>query len=166
MSEQRYDQVDVFTAGALGEPGHRLFLLQVVAGTEVITVKAEKVQVARMATYFAELLADLARPGHLPEDLDLRYPVDFDWAAGAISIVYDDVTDRLKVSIIEMGDEPEQLDLAALTFDITREQAAAFAIHATSVVEAGRPACPLCGHPIDPDGHACPRTNGNRPPAL
>ncbi|MHB8593573.1 MAG: DUF3090 family protein, partial [Acidimicrobiales bacterium] len=44
-------------------------------------------------------------------------------------------------------------------------QAAAFAIRATSLVEAGRPPCPLCGLPLDPSGHQCPRTNGHRPPA-
>ena len=47
---------------------------------------------------------------------------------------------------------------------LTREQAAAFAIHATRLVEAGRPPCPLCSLPLDPAGHDCPRTNGHRPP--
>jgi hypothetical protein len=27
------------------------------------------------------------------------------------------------------------------------------------VVESGRPDCQWCSHPIDPDGHACPRMN-------
>jgi len=48
---------------------------------------------------------------------------------------------------------------------LSREQAAAFAIHATRLVEAGRPPCPLCALPLDPAGHDCPRTNGHRPPA-
>ena len=48
---------------------------------------------------------------------------------------------------------------------LSREQAAAFAIHATTLVEAGRPPCPLCALPLDPAGHICPRTNGHRPPA-
>jgi len=30
------------------------------------------------------------------------------------------------------------------------------------VVAAGRPPCPLCGLPLDPDGHVCPRQNGYR----
>jgi hypothetical protein len=33
------------------------------------------------------------------------------------------------------------------------------------LVRAGRPACPLCGNPMDPEGHSCPRTNGHRSPA-
>ena len=31
-----------------------------------------------------------------------------------------------------------------------------------SVVAAGRPACPFCTLPLDPDGHICPRQNGFR----
>jgi len=29
------------------------------------------------------------------------------------------------------------------------------------VVAAGRPPCPLCGNPLDPEGHVCPRQNGH-----
>ena len=47
-----------------------------------------------------------------------------------------------------------------------REQMAALAIRATSLVSSGRPPCPFCGYPIDPRGHACPKTNGHRPPSL
>jgi uncharacterized repeat protein (TIGR03847 family) len=38
--------------------------------------------------------------------------------------------------------------------------ARAFAQRAQRVVSAGRPACPFCGEPLDPDGHVCPRANG------
>ena len=31
------------------------------------------------------------------------------------------------------------------------------------VVAAGRPPCPLCGAPMDPAGHVCPRSNGHHP---
>jgi hypothetical protein len=29
-------------------------------------------------------------------------------------------------------------------------------------VSAGRPPCPLCGLPLDTEGHICPRQNGHR----
>jgi len=29
------------------------------------------------------------------------------------------------------------------------------------VCAAGRPICPLCGGPMDPDGHTCVRSNGH-----
>ncbi|WP_225805177.1 DUF3090 family protein, partial [Streptomyces sp. NK15101] len=33
---------------------------------------------------------------------------------------------------------------------------------ALDVVNAGRPPCPLCSLPLDPEGHVCPRQNGYR----
>lgn len=41
--------------------------------------------------------------------------------------------------------------------------ARAFSKRAQALLAAGRPACPFCGLPLDPDGHVCPRTNGKRP---
>jgi uncharacterized repeat protein (TIGR03847 family) len=42
---------------------------------------------------------------------------------------------------------------------VTRAQAAAFIERASELVAAGRPLCPFCGLPSDPDGHFCPRAN-------
>jgi len=47
---------------------------------------------------------------------------------------------------------------------ITRAHAASLARTGWELVGAGRPTCTLCGHPIDPEGHSCPRTNGHGPP--
>ena len=40
--------------------------------------------------------------------------------------------------------------------------ARAFVRRALAVVAAGRPDCPFCGQPMDPEGHVCPRANGYR----
>lgn len=42
---------------------------------------------------------------------------------------------------------------------LTRQQVAAFILRASELLEAGRPLCPFCGLPLDPDGHFCPRAN-------
>jgi uncharacterized repeat protein (TIGR03847 family) len=60
--------------------------------------------------------------------------------------------------------EPDAETGESVRLAMTREQAAALAIRGTELVEAGRPPCPLCGYPLDPRGHVCPRTNGHRPP--
>jgi uncharacterized repeat protein (TIGR03847 family) len=39
--------------------------------------------------------------------------------------------------------------------------ARSFVARAMAVVAAGRPPCPLCGQPLDPQGHLCPRRNGS-----
>ncbi len=51
-------------------------------------------------------------------------------------------------------------------FYATRSQMRALGEHALQVVQAGRPDCPLCGRPIDADGHFCPRTDGHAFPIL
>jgi len=41
----------------------------------------------------------------------------------------------------------------------TRPQVRAMAARSAVVVSAGRPPCDLCGQPMDPSGHRCPRWN-------
>jgi uncharacterized repeat protein (TIGR03847 family) len=152
-----------FTVGAEGPVGRRVFLLQCRSGDTLVTLKAEKQQVSVLADYLGRLLADLDRPGPLPEELELEEPTEPHWVIGTLGVSYDETQDRIVLVAEELVAEDEEGDMARFT--VTREQAAAFAIRATSLVEAGRPPCPLCGGPLDPSGHQCPRTNGHRPPA-
>ncbi len=154
--------LDRFTVGTEGPVGRRVFLLQCRASSGLLTLKVEKQQVAVLAEYLGRILRDLDRPAHLPEDLELEEPLEPHWAIGTLGVTYDDVLDRIVLVAEELVPEDEDGDMAR--FAVTREQAAAFAIRATSLVEAGRPPCPLCGLPLDPSGHECPRTNGHRPP--
>lgn len=151
---------DQFSVGTNGPVGQRLFLLHFAQGTTEVTLKVEKRQVAELATVLAQMVRRLGRPGHLPEDLDFDVTAEPDWVVGTISVSYDTALERVVVIVEEAGDGGAVVRVA-----ITREQAAAAAIRATSLVEAGRPPCPLCGYPLDPAGHECPRTNGHRPPA-
>lgn len=148
-----------FSVAATGPVGQRVFLLHFAQEGIRVTVKVEKQQVAVLATYLARIVRELGRPEHLPEDLDFEVDVEPDWVVGTIGVSYDRDADRLVVVVEEAGDEGTVARLS-----VTREQAAAFAIRATTLVEAGRPPCPLCGLPLDPSGHDCPRTNGHRPP--
>ena len=165
-----FDAPDHCTVGVLGEVGHRLFLFYCRQGLTETTVKVEKQQVAVLARYLGRIVKELGRPGHLPEDLDFYRTEEFEWVVGTIGVSYDEELDRIVVVLEEIGvdddeqDEDEEGAGQVLRVALTREQAAAFAIHATLLVEAGRPPCPLCELPLDPAGHDCPRTNGHRPP--
>lgn len=55
-------------------------------------------------------------------------------------------------------DDPDGPDLVRVRLTPTR--ARAFAERALRTVASGRPPCPLCGQPLDPAGHLCPRRNG------
>ncbi len=163
MSEHDIDLPDEFTVGTVGPVGQRVFLLQSRRGAEILTLKVEKQQVAVLASYLARIVREVGRPGHLPQDVAFRSDEEAAWIIGTIGVSYDEDTSRVVVVAEELVPENEESSVAR--FSITLEQAATFAITATGLVEAGRPPCPLCGLPLDPAGHDCPRTNGHRPPA-
>jgi uncharacterized repeat protein (TIGR03847 family) len=160
-----YDlSADRLVVGTVGEVGNRLFLLQCRQGPVLLTLKIEKQQVAAIAELLARLLRDRRRGGPVPDELPLEEPAEPAWAVGTIGVSYDESEDRIVLVIEELVPEDETGDIARLS--ISEDQAAGFAVQATRLIEAGRPPCPLCGSPLDPSGHECPRTNGHRPPAV
>ena len=48
----------------------------------------------------------------------------------------------------------------SLRVSLSPPDARAFARRSAALVSAGRPPCPFCGGPLDPNGHICPRANG------
>lgn len=166
------------TVGTLGPVGERVFVLQVSEGARTITLKLEKAQVGALSRYLGRMLRDLTRPHELPSgaELELKAFTEPDFVVRALAVTYDDALDRIVLVADEVDrsvgheeESPEELfDLepegASVRLAMTRDQAAALAIRGTELVEAGRPPCPLCGYPLDPRGHVCPRTNGNQAP--
>ena len=163
MTEHDLDAPDEFTVGTVGPVGDRTFMIQCRQGSERLTLKVEKQQVAVLASYLARIVREIGRPGSLPQEVTFDTDDEPAWVVGTIGVSYDDQTARIVVVAEELVEEDEESSVAH--FSLTLEQAAAFAIVATGLVEAGRPPCPLCGLPLDPSGHDCPRTNGHRPPA-
>jgi uncharacterized repeat protein (TIGR03847 family) len=164
--------VDRFTAGTVGPPGERVFYLQAVAGTEVVTLRLEKQQVAAMAQYLAGLLSDLPPPdeAEVPVDVDLVEPVQEAWIVGQIGIAFDEDRDRMVVSAEEIEVlDPDDEDAEPVSgggvarVALTRGQVQAFIVRAARLVTSGRPTCPLCGRPVDSEGHTCLKTNGHKP---
>ncbi len=167
-SSFRFDEPEVFTAGALGEPGARTFFFQVAEAGQVVSLKCEKQQVAALAQYLAELLADLppVAPALSPAQLGLVEPVLAEWIAGSMGVAYDEDDDRFVVVVDELVDEEEPPEAPGVArFRLTPAQVAAFVPFAEELVGQGRPLRPLCGRPMDPAGHACPRTNGHHRPS-
>jgi uncharacterized repeat protein (TIGR03847 family) len=160
--------VDYLTVGAVGEPGHRTFYLQASQGAQLVTLKIEKQQVRALAERLLPMVReDLPTASPAP---DLAEPVLAEWPIGALRILEDRDNNQIVVmaeEIVEFDEEGEPLITGGLArFGATRAQIAALARRGMELVEAGRPLCPLCGFPLDPEDHACPRTNGNRSPTL
>jgi uncharacterized repeat protein (TIGR03847 family) len=153
-----FDAPDKVMVGVLGEVGNRTFLLQARQGRRLVIVKCEKLQLAALAEWLGQVVGSLGRPGHLPDDFTLEPEYEVDFVAGDIAIAVDEQSETIEVSLesIEEGD--------TLELTLSKEWAGGLAIAITRLVEAGRPVCPLCGGPLDPQGHDCPRTNGHRPP--
>jgi uncharacterized repeat protein (TIGR03847 family) len=157
------DEVDHLTTGAVGPPGERVFFLQARRGAQLLSLKLEKTQVAALVRYLGTLLADLPPPGPLPTELDLVEPVDAEWVVGTLGVSYDEDTDRFVLLAEELVEEDE--DGAMARISATRDQIAGLVLHGAEVVEAGRPPCPLCGEPLDAEGHVCVRLNGHKRPS-
>jgi len=74
------------------------------------------------------------------------------------------VTDAEFDASVVLDDTEEGPD--AVRVFLTPESARQFATRSNRVISAGRPPCPLCEEPLDPEGHICARTNGYRRSAL
>ncbi|WP_327046223.1 DUF3090 family protein [Microbispora sp. NBC_01189] len=184
-----YDPPDRFVAGAVGQPGARAFFLQARGHGRVTTVALEKFQVAVLADRLDELLDEVLRrsggrapvpavaPADLTDEGPLELPLDEDFRVGTMALAWDPETSQVVIEAQEAGegdegdeeDEPpadDRPEPAVLRVRISAAAARAFSRRALEVVAAGRPPCPLCGRPLDPEGHICVRLNGHHPGGL
>ena len=169
-----FDEPDRFVAGTVGRPGARTFFLQARDGGRVVSVVLEKAQVAVMAERLTALLDELARHGlevpqaGTPSDQGpLDEPIAEAFRAGTLSLTWDGEKEREITTEDEAGESIDPTDTEddedgpdLIRVVLRPASARGFADRATHVVGAGRPPCPLCGLPLDPLGHICPRKNG------
>jgi uncharacterized repeat protein (TIGR03847 family) len=182
MPVYSYDPPDRFVAGTVGQPGQRTFYLQASAGGRVTSVALEKGQVSQLAERLDELLDEVLRrssgsaavpaaaPAALADDGPLDLPLLEDFRVGAIALAWDHDDERVIIEAQQEADEPIE-PLAddvpedgpgVLRVRISAAAARAFSARALQLVSQGRPPCPLCGLPLDREGHVCPRQNGYR----
>ena len=179
-----YDDPDRFVAGTVGEPGARTFFLQARAGTRITSVACEKEQVMALAERLDVMLDEVARrfdrepaaPGGVDDTDPLEQPIEEEFRAGTMTLAWEADAERVVIEVFAVvtGEqaELEEADPVAAAMEaedsevfivrISEEQARGFARRAVALVASGRPSCPFCGRPIDPEGHICPRANGYR----
>jgi len=180
MPVYSYDPPERFVAGTVGQPGERTFYLQARAGSMTTSVVLEKGQVAQLAERLDELLDEVARrtggdtgagESGSGDDGPLELPLNEDFTVGAIALAWDHDGDRVIIEAQELTEDQPLEPLAedvpedgpgVLRVRITAADARAFSRRALKVVGQGRPPCPLCGLPLEPAGHVCPRQNGHR----
>lgn len=181
-----FDPPERFVAGTVGEPGARTFFLQARDGARVVSVALEKQQVAALAERVDELLDEVMAEGRtrtvipavapvgLADEDPLDLPISEEFRAGTMTLSWDPQAERVVIEVFPVGEEmvglgddaaePRILEDAEpsemLLVRIDPGYARAFVQRAGRVVGAGRPDCPFCGQPIDPEGHLCVRANG------
>jgi uncharacterized repeat protein (TIGR03847 family) len=183
-----YDPPERFVTGTVGEPGQRTFFLQARGGGQVTSVALEKQQVAILAERVEELLDEVVRrsggtapvPAIAPPDqIDngpLDVPIEEDFRVASMSLTWDGERDVVIIECHEVAEDDDELGEddaepdfsvegqrgSVLRVSISGVQARVFAHRAAAIVAQGRPPCPFCGNPLDPQGHICPRANGFR----
>jgi uncharacterized repeat protein (TIGR03847 family) len=168
---------DRVVVGTIGLPGARTFYLQVRAGTQIVSIAMEKQQSALLAEKIDEILDQLitveGNPFSVPTstpielvDNDQLEAVQEQFRTGAMSLGWDPTTAQVVIEAHPIADVDADDNDESLDEDGTEEPemllvrmpvgtARAFAKRTREIVGAGRPACPLCGYPIDADGHIC-----------
>jgi uncharacterized repeat protein (TIGR03847 family) len=181
-----FDPPERFVTGTVGLPGQRTFFLQARDGSRLVSVALEKQQVAALAERIDELLDEVmaatdndptvpaVAPLGLEDSEPLEQPIEEEFRAGTMTLSWDPDDARVVIEVFpfteaavvapdqvdEDFEEPEPDEL--LLVRISAAAARAFVKRAAQVLDAGRPSCPFCGNPIDPDGHLCVRANGFR----
>lgn len=178
-----FDDDDVYpvsriTAGAVGDPRQRFFILQAHVGEESISWVIEKEHALHLSRKIPELLADVR--AEFPElgdplvaaapNLALTEPWQPLFRVGSLGVDYDRLHDLVVLSLVdadllesmqkplEDDEDPEQFVYT------TRGQALLLAQQAEKAVAAGRLYCPNCGEPMNEFGHFClpPRSRERR----
>jgi uncharacterized repeat protein (TIGR03847 family) len=162
-----FDTVDTIAAGAVGKPGQRTFLIQAVKDGLTLSVLVEKQQIALFATEVCEFLDRIVDPAEPVLDAANDALCGPLFRAQLIGIGYDPDRELILIELREAAQDDEDVAPAAddeadgfvARLYATRAQIRAMAKHGAASVERGRPPCPLCTFPMDPEGHICPRWN-------
>ena len=164
-----FGEVSSLDAEAIGPPGQRRFRLSILKGRQSASLWLEKEQLHALGTAVeqqlvrsdrqrrrAELPADDAAPPFpLKPDADLR--------VAQLALGYDEARSLflIQAATIDVDSQTQ----AGFTCAADHRQARRLTRVINQLMAAGRPACPLCGAPIE-GVHRCPRSNGHAEIAL
>ena len=125
-----------------GQPGQRTFRLDLHAGSAFCSVWMEKEQLFQLGVYLKDIVGALSAEDKARES-------------------HEGESNSFYVQAHERETEEDQQEMESVSFWITVAQAEALSEESLKICAAGRPTCFLCGQPINPEGHVCPRANGH-----
>ena len=161
------------TADAIGQPGKRVFYIQGWQEERTVTLIVEKIQVQSLAVGVEQFLAELhekfpelseASADYDELQMHINPPVDPLFRVGELGLGYDSDSDLVVLVTREIAPEEDQAEEEGrvVRFWCSRSQIRAMCHWGMEVASRGRPSCPQCGEPMDPEGHFCPKKNGHK----
>jgi len=156
---------------AIGPPGKRVFYLQGWQDNRSVTLIVEKFQIQSLAIGLEQFLAEIeeknpdltqASGDYEESKMHILPPVDPLFRVGELGLGYDEDTDLLILVARELVAEDQDPEQAGVVrFWCTRSQLRAMSNWGIEIAARGRPLCPQCREPMDPEGHFCPKKNGH-----
>ncbi len=171
-TEIELDPVTHITTDAIGKPGQRVFYIQGWQGERLVSLLVEKVQIQTLGIGVEQFLSELKeRYPDLPpasaeydeSKMHIIPPVDPLFRVGELGLAYD--SDRDMVCLIAhevISDDESDEEVSVVRFWCTRSQLLSMSSWGLVVASRGRPICPQCGEPMEPEGHFCPKKNGHK----
>ena len=169
-SRNDYGPVNRIEAEAFGEPGGRTFRVYTANEIEAASLWLEKQQLAALGRAIEEQIGRLQAPragrevAQPDESLSYTGSATLEFRVGQMALGFDE-RQGLFLLLAYAVDEADE-DRPTFSCQATPGQLRALAAQIESVVNAGRPLCPLCGEPITQGGHMCIRTNGHSKQAV
>ena len=173
MEERRakysFGPVSSIDAETFGEPGKRTFRLVTASGLARSYIWLEKEQLFQLGIHLQEATRTLSEQDRLKESSPTEPAWDggeelVEFKAQRMVLKYDVAANSFNLQAFagddSEGDEPEG-EGASVSVWISPTQADGLYREALRICAAGRPPCFLCGLPINPEGHVCPRANGH-----
>ncbi|MCK4975778.1 MAG: DUF3090 domain-containing protein [Anaerolineales bacterium] len=173
MSEKETDlhPITHITTDAIGPPGKRVFYIQGWKEERMVTLIVEKLQIQSLAVGLEQFLAELnekfpdlpdASAEYNQDKMHIHPPVDPLFRTGELSLGYDTDNDLVVLIANELlRDDQDPEEGRVVRFWCTRSQIRAMCHWGMEVASSGRPICPQCGQPEEPEGHFCPKKNGH-----
>jgi uncharacterized repeat protein (TIGR03847 family) len=168
-AEDRYqfEDVSILSPFAIGVPGKRTFFLAVGQKDNWVRVWMEKDLLEVLGSAVDQFLVSLSREEHVDVS---QGAVDKSPSAEApsglpagefeideVALGYEEGKAVLNLVVHSAGlDKENRVEIEGTA---TLGQIKQLSVQSKKVCAAGRPLCPLCGSPIGPSGHNCPKNN-------
>ena len=161
--------VNRITTDAIGPPGERAFYLQANTIEETISLIAEKFQIQSLSVGIEQFLIEIAErfpelseasPEYDQNLMRIHPPVDPLFRLADIGLGYNAEADMVILVVHELLPENAEEEPRIVRIWCTRSQLRALGNWGIEVANRGRPICPQCGQPEEPEGHFCVKKNG------